>query len=433
MTRSLFLFAALGAACTNADAGGATDGATGGATDGATGIGADGPVGDGPTGSGADAQPLDGGPGDVDATPSTVASPRLALGNNHSCLLDPAGTLRCWGLGTSGQLGDGALANHASPTVVPGGPYLAVAAGSFYTCAITAARRVVCWGRGTDGQLGDGTSTDRATPTPVIGLDVDVVGLDAGGATTCAVLASGGLRCWGNNVYGQVGDGTQVARPSPVDVVGLTGPIAAVTLGSAHTCATTTAGALACWGWAYSGRLGNGENGVSQVHTAPITLTTLTGPADLPRAGNAFSCTRVGAARVSCWGENSSGQLGNGGQVPASEPILVAGVLGVNALATAFEATCAVSDRSVVRCWGRNRSGQIGNGNGGVGQVVTVPTQVMGLDGLGPTLDELASGNAHTCVRTSTERVFCWGNNTYGQVGDGSVNIDRTSAVEVLL
>ncbi len=154
-----------------------------------------------------------------------------------------------------------------------------------------------------------------------------------------------------------------------------------------------------------------------------------TGPASFS-AGGGHVCALRTNGRIECWGDNSYGQLGNGSQGYSSEPILVPSVTGVERIATADAATCALGDDDVVRCWGRNRDGQIGNGSGGVGLVVLSPSVVQGLSGA---LDDVDSGLAHSCALTASEQVFCWGNNTFGQIGDGSVNTDRFTATEVQL
>lgn len=366
----------------------------------------------------------------TDGSTGVVASRHLALGGYHSCLLGATGDLRCWGRNMDGELGDGSTTNRATPVSVIGGPYLAVSAGNYHACAITSARRAVCWGRNTTYQLGDGSQTNRSQPTPVSGLpDQDVIAISAGGAGTCGILSGGQAWCWGDNTYGQLGDGSTTAHTGPVAVSGLA-DAETIAAGGSHVCATRATGAAACWGWAYSGRLGNGENSPSAVHPAPVALTTLQATTDHTDVGAAFSCARLTTGRVQCWGDNQYGQLGNGSQVSTSEPILVAGVLDIARISTADGATCALGTNGVVRCWGRNRSGQIGNGSGGVGQVVLSPTAVMGLPAA---IDDLDSALAHSCAREPTGGVLCWGDNTYGQIGDGSVNVDRTVATAVML
>ncbi|MGH7147275.1 MAG: RCC1 domain-containing protein, partial [Nitrospiraceae bacterium] len=133
---------------------------------------------------------------------------------------------------------------------------VAIEAGWHHTCALTTTGRVNCWGNNHDGQLGDGTEVDRSTPQDVVGLMSKVTAIAAGERHTCALATAGGVKCWGNNHDHQLGDGTGVDRVTPVDVTGLTSGVQAITAGSRHTCALTTAGGVKCWGNNHDGQLG---------------------------------------------------------------------------------------------------------------------------------------------------------------------------------
>ena len=133
-----------------------------------------------------------------------------------------------------------------------------VEAGWHHTCAITTAQGVKCWGNNHDGQLGDGTEVDRKTPQDVVGLMSQVTAVTAGERHTCALTTVGSIKCWGNNHDSQLGDGTAVDRVTPVDVARLTNGIKVVSAGERHTCALTTAGAVKCWGNNHDGQLGDG-------------------------------------------------------------------------------------------------------------------------------------------------------------------------------
>jgi len=133
-----------------------------------------------------------------------------------------------------------------------------IANGNYYTCALTAGGGVKCWGRNDDGELGDGTITHRLTPVDVIGLTSGVSAIDAGNAHTCALTASGGVKCWGANYSGQIGDGTTTERHTPVNVSGLTSGVNAIANGQFHTFALIAVGGVKGWGFNYAGQLGDG-------------------------------------------------------------------------------------------------------------------------------------------------------------------------------
>ncbi len=146
----------------------------------------------------------------------------------------------------------------------------AIAAGGYHTCALTDGDGVKCWGANASGQLGDGTTVQRVTPVDVIGLTCGVSAIGAGGCHTCALTASGGIQCWGDNGYGQLGDGTTTLRTTPVAVIGLSIAVDAVAAGMRHTCAVIHEDRLTCWGRNEYGQLGDGstEDRSTPVHVA---------------------------------------------------------------------------------------------------------------------------------------------------------------------
>ncbi len=147
-------------------------------------------------------------------------------------------------------------------TIEVGGQVLQVnklAAGTYHTCAVTTAGGLKCWGYDAQGQLGnDAALTSQPTPVDVQGLTSGVASVAAGGNHTCAVTTTGGLKCWGSDGLGQLGNDTALTnQPTPVDVLGLTSGVASVAAGTLHTCAVTTSGGLKCWGYDDYGQLGN--------------------------------------------------------------------------------------------------------------------------------------------------------------------------------
>ncbi len=310
-------------------------------------------------------------PVDVSGLASGVAA--VTMGDSHACALTDAGGVKCWGFNRDGQVGDGTSGNErATPTNVSGlsSGVAAVSAGGYHTCALTTAGAVKCWGYNGAGQLGDGTNVDRAAPWDIPGLASGVTAIAAGGNHTCAVTAVGGVKCWGSNSFGQLGDGTTTSRFSPVDVSGLTSGVASVAAGNYHTCAVTTTGGVKCWGANVTGQLGDGTTvdrsapvnvsglatGISDVAVGGILITTTFTP-----VGHTCAVTTGGSLK--CWGSNANGQLGDGTTMDRAAPWDVPGMTaGVTSVAAGVDHTCAATTSGRVKCWGDNVLGQLGDG-----------------------------------------------------------------------
>jgi alpha-tubulin suppressor-like RCC1 family protein len=261
-----------------------------------------------------------------------------------------------------------------------------------------------------------------AEPLDVVGLTSGAIALDVGSMHACAVLEGGGVRCWGYNSNGQLGDGTTATRSVPVDVVGLMEEQRVVTAGDSHSCVTSVTGVASCWGNNSHGRLGNGTD------TASTTPVQVSGPSRDYRsitAASQHTCARSASDEVWCWGANWSGQLGDGTTVDRSLPG-DAPILDDTSVVTAGRShTCAVAVTGGVSCWGRNHGGQLANGSR---DSRSVPTPVNGLDL--PGLD-VAAGDAHTCIVTTEGTVMCAGRNLCGQLGDGTRLNHRLTLVPV--
>jgi alpha-tubulin suppressor-like RCC1 family protein len=181
------------------------------------------------------------------------------------------GAAKCWGGNPSGALGNGATTPSPTPIVVTGlaSGVTAVVVGANHACALVGAG-VKCWGSGIDGQLGNG-GRSSLTPVDVIGLTAGVKSIASGSNHVCAITGAGGVQCWGDNNFGQLGNGSTTDSSTPVDVVGLTSGVAAVSAGGQHTCALTRAGRALCWGGNQFGQLGTGSTKGS---TKPVPVRT---------------------------------------------------------------------------------------------------------------------------------------------------------------
>ncbi|NCQ60501.1 MAG: hypothetical protein GW913_07520 [Myxococcales bacterium] len=290
---------------------------------------------------------------------SLVGVARLAAGSGHSCAYTTAG-LYCWGDNSRGQVGAGSAASVLGPpTLVTGvGAVLDLAAGRDHTCALTSTG-VFCWGANDRGQLGDGSVVDRNAPTAVAGLSAVPVALAARGNHSCALMAGGNVQCWGDNAFGQLGDGapTVAAVSAPVNVVGLTGALG-ITAGTSFTCALGSTNEVSCWGDGSFGIFGDGTFGL---RASPGANATLTGVIQVA-GGVRHACALTDTSRVFCWGDNAASQLGRpaGAPLRSPSPLEVTGV-GVPLEVNAGQSHSCVRTASGFRCWGTNTFGQLGN------------------------------------------------------------------------
>ena len=249
-------------------------------------------------------------PSDVPALTSGVRA--ISGSDRHSCALLDSGGVVCWGANPSGQLGRSTPKSSATPLEVAGlGPAIAVAAGGDHSCALLADGKVMCWGSNKAGQLGDGSKNDSPIPVAVGGLGSGVKRLSAGRFHTCVVTGTGGIKCWGANAGGQLGDGTTTQRASPVDVQGLTGAVRAVVLGYQHGCALTEAGGAECWGYNDKGQVGSGASGDPVTSKAVPVVGLGAGVIGLA-VGYEHACAMLDGGKMQCWGRNEHGELGDG-------------------------------------------------------------------------------------------------------------------------
>jgi alpha-tubulin suppressor-like RCC1 family protein len=336
----------------------------------------------------------------------------LSTGGSHSCVLRKNGGVTCWGRNDDGQLGDGTLTPRSLGVSVTDLPdAIALAAGERHTCAVRKGNTVVCWGADDTGQLGDGGGADRLTPIPVAGV-TGATAVAAGSGFSCALLTGGTAVCWGDDSDGEIGNGAIATTPlPPTPVQGLAGA-QALSAHWQHACAIAADGTLSCWGNNASGQIGDGTLAVRPLPTAVPGLSDVS----MVATGLSHTCAVTGTG-LYCWGSNSLGQLGSDTgadpTTPVTQPALVPNVTDFVTVAAGAQHTCAIRAGGEVRCWGQNSTGQLGEGSM---SSLPAPEPVTGL-GNGKLV---AAGATFSCAETDDGAVFCWGDDHYGQLGMGN-------------
>ena len=297
------------------------------------------------------------------------------------------------------------------PDAGPRAPQGRLATAFDHACYAAADQRLYCWGSNDQWQLGLGsTATQHSlTAVPVPGLS-NVVGVAANGASTCALLSDGTLRCFGMNDIYQLGVNSatyQIGTPTMVPTIG---PVASMDYGMEHACAIDTTGQVWCWGSNGSGQLGDGSGMAQQ---APVRVPGLTDALQLS-SGDLFSCAVHADHTVVCWGDNSYGQIGDGSTMNTrAAPTPVTGLANVAQVQCGSGHACALFIDGSVRCWGRGEQFQLGDGTG---QNSTSPVSPMGISAA----SQLTVGDYVSCVLQLNGEVWCWGANDYGQLGTGN-------------
>ncbi|MBM4165303.1 MAG: RCC1 repeat-containing protein, partial [Lentisphaerae bacterium] len=362
-----------------------------------------------------------------------------ASGNyyTYSLALKSDGTVWAWGDNTYGQLGDGTTTRRLTPTKVSGlSGVSAIVAGHYSAMALKTDGTVWAWGYNVSGQLGDGTTTSRSAPVQVKLSDgsalTNVVGIGAGSGHAVARTSDGSVWAWGNNGYGQLG----ITDPNiyPEEVTGLTG-VTNVAAGSSHTVALKSDGSVWAWGYNSSGQVGDGT---TTSRNTPVQVKQSGGASLSGVAGIAARENRTVALKtdgtVWAWGDNWAGQLGDGTMTTRLNPAKVimqdgAALSNVTAVAAGSIHTLALKDDGTVWAWGYNAWGQIGDGTQYTNRLNPVQVLMADRTPLSGVI-AIAAGNGHSLAVQEDGSVWAWGDNSYGQLGDGTTTM-RLNPVEI--
>ena len=393
----------------------------------------------------------------------------IACGGSHTCvLLTSDDSIKCWGYNLYGQLGQGTR-ERIGDTFSEMGDYLhpvdlgigrsakQISAGESHTCALLDDDSLKCWGYNLYGQLGQGTR-ERIGDTfsemgdylhPVdLGIGRSAKQISAGESHTCALLDDDSLKCWGSNHYGQLGQGTMENIGDgfsemgdylqPVDL-GTGRTAKQISAGHYHTCALLDDDSIKCWGYNLYGQLGQGTR--ERIGDTFSEMGDYLHPVDLGigrsakqiSAGHKHTCALLDDGSVKCWGENLQGQLGQGTTESIGDGFSEMGDylqpvdLGIGRSAKQISAgeshTCALLDDDSIKCWGSNHYGQLGQGTM---ESIGDETAEMGDYlppvelGTGRLAKQISAGDDHTCAVLDNDSLKCWGRGEYGQLGHGT-------------
>lgn len=345
---------------------------------------------------------------EVDAA---VTYKKVARGTSHACGITDGGVLKCWGKNDYAQMGTGSTSPSSTtfdPTELdPGVLYKDVTAGAYHSCAITTDNELKCWGTNSSLQaLGTGGSPVAIT---TVDAGVEYRQVSAGTSHTCAITMDDKLKCWGNNASGQVGDGVGTGN-NPVTAIDSAVTYSSVSTGGGHTCAITKNDKrLKCWGGGDYGELGLNSTGKALVPTQVSDASYLT-----VATGIVGTCGIQTSGVMFCWGENGSGQNGDGMASVRPVPIVVDNGEQYQLMdAGILYHVCGITTAGVLKCWGNNGNGQVGDKS-----TITKPFPVE-VD-RGVKYKAVSPGNYHTCGITVDGVLKCWGANGINhRLGDG--------------
>ncbi len=363
----------------------------------------------------------------------SLSAKQISIGYDFSCVIASDDKVYCWGINEYGELGNGTSNVQLTPgklfnTTQSFQSVSQISTGYNHACAISNGD-LYCWGRNENGMLGTGSNNIISKPSPVDqGAMVfnDVLQLSAGSNTACVVGADNAAYCWGNNNYGQIGDGSEIRSLIPKavhkgDRQNLS--VKQISVGDYHTCAIAFNDRVYCWGRNWDGQLGGGSNfAFSSVPVAVLQGAMPSLAAKSVSVGYNFTCAIALDDKVYCWGYNGSGELGNGNTVNSNVPVAVSlgsrPSLNVKQLSSNSTLSCVISSDDSVYCWGRNYSGSFGNGTTNDS---FVPTATLQGDMPTQTVKQISIGSGHACAIASDDKVYCWGRNNSGQIGNNSL------------
>ena len=290
---------------------------------------------------------------------------QISVGSDHNCVMTNFKELKCWGNNEYGQLGDGTTKYHASPIDIDFGDGLfakLIELGNYHSCAILNDNGLKCWGRNDSGQVGDGSRTNQKNPIPVnVGNNEHAIQMSLSFQHSCVITNEHNLKCWGSNQYGQIGD-LSIERFMTPTLVHLAKDVTAIQVAISHEqfCAISNVNNLYCWG---KGVISDNDNNIVTMKPKLIDLGSDDVEARDVAVGFWHSCVMTNDNKMKCWGSNKFGQLGDGSIETRQTPTVIDlhSNLRLHSMALGGAHTCAITAKEELYCWGQNNYGQIGD------------------------------------------------------------------------
>jgi alpha-tubulin suppressor-like RCC1 family protein len=365
----------------------------------------------------------------------------VTTGLDHSCALDASGAAFCWGSDSDQQLGFPTgfvcdTVHHvgcslAARPVVGAPPFRSISAGAKHTCAVALDFSAYCWGSNDDGALGSAGPTAES-PRAVAG-SVNFTSISAGASHTCGVATDGTAYCWGRNDRGQLGTNDTLARTLPT-AVSATSHFLDLSSGDARTCGRTSDGQVLCWGaiWVFR------EQGLEFTRAQLVPQAVPSAPALGVLSVGAFTTCGIAGTTAVCWEANPHGEMGNGTTDGSTVPLAVAGGLSFASIAAGIIQTCGVTSDGGVYCWGNDSFGQLGVSPASLGAACAVQQLPCSLVPLRVPVwrafRTISTGlGNHVCGVTRKTNVYCWGLGSLGQLGYGKLSVATSQQLRVIV
>jgi alpha-tubulin suppressor-like RCC1 family protein len=368
--------------------------------------------------------------------PKPLFATRIGAGTAHACVVRSDGTVACWGQNTSYQLGvvDAGGSFSATPVHATALTGAVATVGTFATsCALLDTAELGCWGTNSGGLLGNLAAASFSEVPARVGDLHDVVAVTGGEKHACLLRAGGVAYCWGNNDDEQLGSGVPGAGNSgaPARVVDAPDHLKFIGSGatSSHTCAIRDDDQVVCWGLNnHTGQLGAPT--FNDLRSPNALLVDNVSDATRVATGQDHSCALRKGGTMRCWGANDFGQVGFGTPAPAiAEKIAkdVPGITDAVALSLGDQRTCIVHATGKVSCWGNNPNGALGAGAADAGTYSVTPVEVAGITDA----EDVALGVGFSCVLRKGGKVSCWGVDDKGQLGSGPADAGAYSSTPI--